>query len=410
MAALLGPCRDCLCHTTPAWQPSTSTKHDIGLEVTSPASSNRVDEDRTASPSGSPVSIDSLVKDYGSVRAVAGVSLFLQAGEFLALLGPSGSGKTTVLMCLAGFEKVNAGRIQIDDRDVTGTPPHRRDIGMVFQRYALFPHMSVLDNVAFPLRMRGYARDKQHSLALSALDLVRLPNVGHRRPHQLSGGQQQRVALARAIVFRPRLLLMDEPLGALDKKLRESLQLEIKELQRHLGTTVLYVTHDQHEALTMADRIAVMHDGLIQQIGNPQELYEKPANEFVADFIGETYFMDGQVVGDCTSVCTVDVNGVGRIRASPASPSAMAAGTLARVAVRPERAIISDGTRDEVGLAGTVTDAVYNGASTLYLVRLADNTLVGARISAGDQQLRRGDDVHLNWEPEHAHAFPRARQ
>ncbi|HEX5466843.1 MAG TPA: ABC transporter ATP-binding protein [Candidatus Limnocylindrales bacterium] len=359
---------------------------------------------------GSQIRIEGLVKHFGDVRAVAGVSLGLEAGEFLALLGPSGSGKTTILMCLAGFERATGGRIFIDDEDVTTTPPDKRDIGMVFQRYALFPHMSVLDNVAFPLRMRRRPRAEREALARAALELVRLPGVAERRPHQLSGGQQQRVALARAIVFRPRLLLMDEPLGALDKKLRESLQLEIKQLQRQLGTTVLYVTHDQHEALTMADRIAVMHEGAVQQVGPPQQLYEEPANTFVADFLGETSFVDG-VVADlgASAACRVATAGGRRFAATLAGPDVVRAGDPVRVAIRPERVVLRPSSADHDGLAGRVIEAVYDGASTLHLIESAEGQIIRARLPAGVPPVPLGDRVDLVWEPSSARAYRRER-
>lgn len=219
---------------------------------------------------GAPVFIDRIGKVYGSQTAVGAVTLDVPAGEFLSILGPSGSGKTTLLTMIAGFESPSAGRIIIDGRDVTAVSPDRRNIGMVFQRYALFPHLTVAENIAFPLKMRGVRKDLRAERVGRALDLVQLPDYAKRYPHELSGGQQQRVAVARAIVFEPPVLLMDEPLGALDKKLRESMQIEIKQLQRRLGATVIYVTHDQEEALTMSDRIAVMAKGQLAQLGTPR--------------------------------------------------------------------------------------------------------------------------------------------
>src|SRR5580698_10457944 len=256
---------------------------------------------------GAAVVLSGLEKRFDNVGAVRGISLDIRSGEFLTLLGPSGSGKTTMLMMIAGFEVPTAGDIAIDGRSVVTLPPHKRNIGMVFQSYALFPHLTVADNIAFPLKQRGVDRATRARLVEESLELVQLPGYQARYPRQLSGGQQQRVALARAIVFRPRLLLMDEPLGALDKQLRESLQLEMRRLHADLGITFIYVTHDQQEALTMSDRIAVMNHGLIAQIGTPEDLYDRPCDQFVASFIGESNFFpcvvlgieDGMVVADC---------------------------------------------------------------------------------------------------------------
>ncbi len=225
-------------------------------------------------------------KRYGNLTAVRDVTLDVRAGEFLTLLGPSGSGKTTTLMMLAGFATPSAGEIFVDGRNVTREPAHRRDIGVVFQSYALFPHLNVARNVAFPLEIRKRPRKEINAKVRAALDLVQLGDLAHRYPNELSGGQQQRVALARAIVFQPPLLLMDEPLGALDKKLREHMQIELVKIKSCLNVTVIYVTHDQEEALVMSDRVVVMADGRIQQVGRPEELYQRPANRFVADFIG----------------------------------------------------------------------------------------------------------------------------
>ena len=241
------------------------------------------------------VRLQNLAKQFGSVTAVDSVSLDISRGEFITLLGPSGSGKTTTLMMVAGFEVPTAGEIYIAGEPMAYKPPYKRDIGMVFQNYALFPHMKVHDNIAFPLNNRKVPKPKTDQKVNAALDLVKLAGFGSRNPKQLSGRQQQRVALARALVFDPSVLLMDEPLGALDKKLREHMQLEIKRIQETLGITVIYVTHDQSEALTMSDRIVVMNEGRIEQVGTPSELYEGPANRFVADFIGESNFLEGEV-------------------------------------------------------------------------------------------------------------------
>src|SRR6201997_146532 len=249
----------------------------------------------TAAGRGASVSLNDLEKSYNRAAAVGGVSLDIHSGEFLTLLGPSGSGKTTTLMMIAGFETPTRGDIAIDGKSVVAPPPYRRNIGMVFQSYALFPHLTVADNIGFPLKQRGIDRADRLKLVGEALELVHLPGYGERYPRQLSGGQQQRVAVARAIVLRPRLLLMDEPLGALDKQLRESLQLEMRRLHTDLGITFIYVTHDQEEALTMSDRVAVMNDGKVAQIGRPEDLYDRPTSRFVAGFLGESNFLSAVV-------------------------------------------------------------------------------------------------------------------
>ncbi|HYN39810.1 MAG TPA: ATP-binding cassette domain-containing protein, partial [Rhodospirillales bacterium] len=262
------------------------------------------------SGSASIVSFRKVSKSYdGRTLVVRDLNLDVRRGEFLTLLGPSGSGKTTCLMMLAGFESATTGEIILDGRPVTSVPAHRRGIGMVFQNYALFPHMTVEENLAFPLQVRGLARAQVREKVHDALDMVRLRGYERRRPGQLSGGQQQRVALARALVFEPSLVLMDEPLGALDKQLREHMQYEIRALHARLGVTFVYVTHDQAEALTMSDRIAVFHDGVIQQIAAPVDLYERPANAFVAGFIGENNRMRGQMLASNGTTCRVALDG-----------------------------------------------------------------------------------------------------
>jgi ABC-type Fe3+/spermidine/putrescine transport system ATPase subunit len=246
---------------------------------------------------GAEVRLHELTKTFGSVVAVQDVSVTIDPGSFFTLLGPSGSGKTTTLMMVAGFAYPTRGEVFVDGAPVAGLPPQKRDLGMVFQSYAVFPHLTVFDNIAFPLQIRHVRRAEIRQRVGEALELVRLRGYDGRLPRQLSGGEQQRVALARALVFRPRVLLMDEPLGALDKKLRAHMQLELKHIQRHLHVTVIYVTHDQEEALTMSDRVAVMQRGRIEQVGPPAELYEAPASRFVADFLGESNFVDGVVTG-----------------------------------------------------------------------------------------------------------------
>ena len=316
-------------------------------------------------------------KRYDSIVAVDALDLSLRAGEFLTLLGPSGSGKTTTLMMVAGLQQPDAGNISLNGTSVARLPPYRRDIGMVFQSYALFPHMTVRRNVAFPLEMRRLTKSEIDRLVDEALALVKLPDHEDRLPKELSGGQQQRVALARAMVYRPALLLMDEPLGALDRKLREQLQLEIKRVHRERGISVLYVTHDQEEALTMSDRIAVMNRGRIEQIGTPEELYDRPATRFVASFIGDTNFLPGRVIGR----------------------------TAVTIAVRPERIVL--GPPREGALTGTITDVVFLGTARKYVVRLADGTECTVLRQVSDPAFDTRDAaVALSWHSDHAAAFP----
>jgi putative spermidine/putrescine transport system ATP-binding protein len=340
-------------------------------------------------------------KRYDSVVAVDDLDLGLRTGEFLTLLGPSGSGKTTTLMMVAGLQQPDAGTIKLNGTSVERLPPYRRDIGMVFQHYALFPHMTVRRNVAFPLEMRGIARAEIAKLVDDALALVKLPDHGDRLPKQLSGGQQQRVALARAMVYRPALLLMDEPLGALDKKLREQLQLEIKRVHRERDISVLYVTHDQEEALTMSDRIAVFNRGCIEQIGTPEELYDRPATRFVASFIGDTNFIAGRVLGLANGVCEIETAG-GRVRASVRQP--IAVGADVSVAVRPERLALG-ATSD--GLSGVLTDVIFLGTARKYVVRLADGSECVALRQVSDPPVDPvGATLRLTWQTAHATAFP----
>ncbi len=346
------------------------------------------------------LALEGVSKRYGSQIAVDALDLTLRAGEFLTLLGPSGSGKTTTLMMVAGLQQPDSGTIRLNGASVADLPPYRRDIGMVFQHYALFPHMTVRRNVGFPLEMRRLPREEIAKLVDEALELVRLPGLGDRLPKELSGGQQQRVALARALVYRPALLLMDEPLGALDRKLREQLQLEIKRVHRERGISVLYVTHDQEEALTMSDRIAVFDHGRIQQVGTPEELYDRPSTRFVASFVGDTNLIAGRAVAAADGACEIET-AAGRVRASVQRP--IAAGAAVVVAVRPERVALA--TEGE-GLAGTVTDVVFIGTARNYAVRLADGTecfvlrQVGQPPGAGV-----GASVKLSWDPAYAAAF-----
>ncbi|MDD0815041.1 ABC transporter ATP-binding protein [Curvibacter sp. HBC28] len=293
----------------------------------------------------------------GEQLVVRDLNLDIQRGEFLSLLGPSGSGKTTTLMMLAGFESPTAGDILLDGRQITGTPPHKRNFGMVFQNYALFPHLTVGQNVAYPLTVRKVPKDEQARRVAKALDMVRLGGMADRLPTRLSGGQQQRVALARALVFEPQLVLMDEPLGALDKQLREHMQIELKELHRQLGVTFVYVTHDQGEALTMSDRVAVFNEGVIQHLASPEALYETPANRFVAGFVGDSTVLQGTLEGRDTlrlpdGQCLQGVN-----------VNQAAAGARVEACVRPERIALqaASGPTPANALDARVARAIYYG-------------------------------------------------
>lgn len=328
------------------------------------------------SDNGASISVEALTMKFGAVIAVDDVSIDIKKGEFLALLGPSGSGKSTILMSIAGFEFPTSGRIMIDGEDVTRVPPYKRNIGMVFQNYTLFPHLSVLDNVAFPLKMRRIPKAQRLTRAAEALETVRLGGFGGRMPNQLSGGQQQRVALARALVYKPRVLLMDEPLSALDKNLREDMQLEIKRLHAELDLTIIFVTHDQTEALTMADRVAILKDGRIQQLDTARDLYEKPRNLFSAGFIGEMNFIPGIKADN-----KVQINS-GMTWPLPASvTSGQTPDGPVSVAIRPER-LTSTAAQDALPLEITLQEIVYAGAGTLLIGHLDSGAEVRARVAS----------------------------
>jgi putative spermidine/putrescine transport system ATP-binding protein len=346
-----------------------------------------------------------LSRSYGSVRAVADLSLQLATGEFLSLLGPSGSGKTTTLMMIAGLLQPSAGEILLEGRPVTPLPPYKRNIGVVFQNYALFPHMTVAKNIAFPLTMRRAHSSEITARVSNVLKLVGLPDHGGRFPKQLSGGQQQRVALARAMVFEPRILLMDEPLGALDKKLREQMQLEIKRLHRELGMSIIYVTHDQEEALVMSDRIAVFNYGRLEQVGTPSQLYERPMTRFVAEFIGESNIFAG-IAGTNADGFSIVTSSGGRLRAAAPQPPPASARVV--VSVRPERITLQAGdlpAEAENTIGGCVIDVIYLGRSRKYVIRTAAGAEVvcyqQARTSA-ELDFQLGSAVSIRWRAEDA--------
>jgi spermidine/putrescine ABC transporter ATP-binding subunit len=340
-----------------------------------------------------------LEKHFDSVGAVRGVTLDIQSGEFLTLLGPSGSGKTTTLMMIAGFERPTAGDIAIDGRSVVAIPPYRRDIGMVFQNYALFPHLTVAENIGFPLKQRGVDRANRARQVAKSLAMVRLSGYEARYPRQLSGGQQQRVALARAMVFQPRLLLMDEPLGALDKQLRESLQIEIRRLHAELGITFIYVTHDQEEALTMSNRIAVMNEGIVAQLGAPEDLYNRPESRFVASFIGESNFLPGIVRGIENGLVIADCSGTiirAVLRGYPQQ------GDEIVLTARPERLRFADTASDKAAenrIGATVTDTVFAGERCRYLLQGNGGIPLVLKEPSGIAVRRRvpGDTVEVAW-------------
>ncbi len=341
-------------------------------------------------------------KSYGPVHAVRDLDLDVARGEFVTFLGPSGSGKTTSLMMLAGFETPTGGEILLDGRALSRVPPYHRNIGMVFQNYALFPHMTVAENVAFPLRVRRMPKAVAAGAVSRALDLVQLSGMADRRPAQLSGGQQQRVALARALVFNPPLVLMDEPLGALDRQLREHMQIEIKHLHARLGVTLVYVTHDQDEALTMSDRIAIFRDGRLQQVAAPQEVYDNPANSFVAQFVGHSNQLAGTVLSQQSGMAVVELDGgwrVGALAGSGAAP-----GERTTLAVRPERLRLGTGTPPDGAAAMRVEELIYHGDHLE--VRLAGPAghRLDARLLSGAVPgwVVPGAVVHAGWQAEDA--------
>jgi putative spermidine/putrescine transport system ATP-binding protein len=341
-----------------------------------------------------PISVSRVTKTYGRFHALDCVDLEVKSGEFLTLLGPSGSGKTTLLMVLAGFNRPDSGSVLFGDREVVRLAPHKRDVGMVFQSYALFPHMDVAGNIGFPLRLRGVAKGEIARRVEQALETVKLGGYGSRKIEQLSGGQRQRVALARAIVFEPRILLMDEPLSALDKQLRERMQLELRQLHEKLGATTIYVTHDQREALTMSDRVAVINDGRLMQLDSPRAIYEQPANRFVAEFIGESSFLPVRQDG-ATLRCAGETLRLG------AAPTGAGPWLLM---VRPERVAILDGPRPDLNVfQARVDGVVYQGDSFLVQASLEDGSRISVRGIASTGAMgaapRAGDVVSLGLNP-----------
>ena len=334
---------------------------------------------------------EGISKRYGVAEVLQPTHLTIAAGELMTVLGPSGSGKTTLLQIICGLVEPTSGRLFIDGKDQTHTPAHRRDMGVVFQNYALFPHLTVLENVAFPLQMRRLPSATLKPKVATALEMVDLADFSSRFPRELSGGQQQRVALARCLVYQPALILMDEPLGALDRKLREAMQIEIKRLHRETGATIVFVTHDQEEALALSDRICLMNAGRVEQVGSPQDIYERPLNTFVADFIGISNVLRGRVSACGQRLITADgelpIEGT-----TPDQPTALI--------VRPEHlTIVPNGHH---GLPGTIIETVYAGAETRLLVALASGTVLTVRRSGGQPSPDVGEAVVISWQQDRA--------
>ena len=369
-----------------------SAEMNVGWRAgAAPASASRV-------AAGAGLSIDRVSKRYGNVVAVQETTIDIPRGEFLTILGPSGSGKTTLLMMVAGFEQPTGGDLRVGAKSIVALPPEKRNFGMVFQGYALFPHMTVQQNVAYPLMVRGQKGPDAVKRVKQALDQVRLGHLADRLPRQMSGGQQQRVALARALVFNPDVVLLDEPLGALDRKLRCEVQIELKALHERLGATFLFVTHDQEEALSMSDRIAIMRDGRLEQIGAPGELYERPGNRFVADFLGESNFIEGEAVGTADGITVYRAGN----RQFTASACSARAGEKVLFALRPEKVGIatasSSGALNEV--SGRVVHWNYFGASFRFEVQTAELGRMIADVPAwkGLASPHTGMEVFVQWE------------
>jgi spermidine/putrescine transport system ATP-binding protein len=362
------------------------------------------------------VRLEHVTKRFGEFTAVDDLSLTIREGEFFSLLGPSGCGKTTTLRMIGGFEEVTAGTIHLGDTEITDQPPFRRHVNTVFQNYALFPHLDVFENIAFGLRRRKTpTAEIRHQVAFM-LRLVDLEGYEKRKPNQLSGGQQQRVALARALVNNPSVLLLDEPLGALDLKLRKQMQVELKRIQSEIGITFIFVTHDQEEAMTMSDRIAVMRNGRIEQLGAPEELYERPATTFVAGFLGVSNLLDGEVVGRSADAAEVRLADGAVVRVPSASVNGA---TAVQVGIRPEKLRVSARSDEGSGepgtnsLDGTILDASYVGVHTQYLVQTADGhklTVYAQNLetSGASEVLADGEAVRLSWKPQHTFVIDRA--
>jgi spermidine/putrescine transport system ATP-binding protein len=354
------------------------------------------------------VRLERVSKLFGDVAAVDDLSLDIAEGEFFSLLGPSGCGKTTTLRMIGGFEDPSLGTVYLGGRDVTDDPPYKRDVNTVFQSYALFPHLDVYENVAFGLRRKKVDKSELDKRVKDAMALVDLIGFESRKPPQMSGGQQQRVALARALVNSPKVLLLDEPLGALDLKLRKKMQLELKRIQQEVGITFIYVTHDQEEAMTMSDRLAVMRMGKIEQLGDPEAVYESPSTEFVAGFLGASNMLEGDLKESAGELSTVQLQTGGTVQV-PAARIPADAGTHFKVGVRPEKVAIAKGSSNPAGMnsiEGTVSMATYIGVSHQYKVTTADDHVLTVYVQnlGVDESPRQGESVTLSWKPEYTFA------
>ena len=352
------------------------------------------------------VRFDKVDKSYdGKILVVKDLNLDIAEGEFVTMLGPSGSGKTTCLMMLAGFETPTNGEIYLDSNPISNIPPHKRGIGMVFQNYALFPHMTVYENLAFPLRVRKVSKEDTGKKVDKALSMVSLSGFENRMPGQLSGGQQQRVAVARALVFDPQVVLMDEPLGALDKNLRESMQYEIKHIHESIGVTVVYVTHDQGEALTMSNRIAVFNDGKVQQLSSPDELYEAPVNSFVAEFIGENNRFSGEVTEILNGKCKVKLDSGTEIMANPIRVKSKGEKTI--VSLRPERAVINPENNMDNKHKGKIEEVIYHGDHTRVRLNLLGNNQFILKVpnSSARMDIKLGNEINIGWNSQDSRAL-----
>jgi len=348
------------------------------------------------------IEIDQVRKNYGAVTAVDGVSLAVKEGEFVTLLGPSGCGKSTLLRMVAGFIDPTSGDIRLHGQSVIGVPPYRRNTSMVFQDYALFPHRTVAQNLGFGLRMRKMPKLEISKRVASMLELLGLSGMGYRRIGEISGGQQQRVALGRALVVEPAVLLLDEPLGALDFKLRKQMQSELKAIQRRVGITFIYVTHDQEEALTMSDRVAVMNAGRIEQCDSPEQIYRRPRSSFVADFVGEANLLDGRVVARNGKLAKIETSSGEFFTAELHGKASMAVGDAVRLVIRPESISLGG----ETGLHATVEEAMFSGATAKLTLRLGDGSRMAVSIPAGQAVPAKGSSACLSWSPDDAVIVP----
>lgn len=340
------------------------------------------------------IRLQAITKKFGQFVAVDNIDLEVKDGEFMTILGPSGSGKTTILSMIAGFEEPTHGKIEIGNIDVTNLPPHKRDVGLVFQSYALFPHLTVYHNVAFPLKVRKVPKSEIDERVKKVLELVRLERFGDRKPNELSGGQQQRVALARAFVFEPSILLLDEPLAALDRKLRQEVQVEIKELQRSLGITTITVTHYQEEALTMSDRMLILNEGKIEQLGTPEQLYSKPKSRFVADFLGTANFFDG-IIETLNDNVYLNLNNEYKIELDEQYKSSQ--GRNASLLIRPEQIKINASDLNE-GFSGMITSSIYLGNEYRYQIKSEIGNKIIATEPGNECRWRVGEYIEIAWE------------